>query len=82
MRINRPNMKMPLPQVDSLHNAFLNAENNLTLTPSGNGRYDMHPTSLAPKVRSPVRSPGQVMAQKKMSMASGIKRRTGFGLLK
>lgn len=64
--------RLTQPHVD-LHDAFHAAENNMTVDKAGRGRYDMHHATLKPKK---MRTPAQVMAQRKAAVVSGQKRKS------
>lgn len=63
-----------------LHDGIMSAENSMSLTPAGNGGYDMHPDTLAPqKMGMKPQSSAQHAAVQKAGRTSAMKRKLAAG---
>lgn len=69
-----------MAKFDKLHDNIMSAEGSLSLTPAGNGGYDMHPETLAPqKMGMKPQTPAQHAAVTKAGRTSAMKRKISAG---
>jgi hypothetical protein len=62
-----------------LHDAFSNANANVSLTPQGSGGYDLHPDTLVPRLGKKPQSAAQHASVVKAGRTSAQKRSAAAG---
>lgn len=63
-----------------LHDGYAAANSSMSLTPAGNGGYDMHPDTLMPhKMGTKPQTPAQHASVEKAGRTSAMKRKLAAG---